>query len=102
MGSMHTMLEDIPGGIDRLAAFYAERARGQVGLIVTGGIAPNLAGRALPMGNAMDTKEEADKHKIITKAVHDEGGKICMQILHVGRYGYSPDNVSASNTKAPI
>ena len=88
MGSMHTMLEDIPGGIDRLAAFYAERARGQVGLIVTGGIAPNLAGRALPMGHAMDTKEEADKHKIITKAVHDEGGKICMQILHVGRYGY--------------
>lgn len=102
MGSMHTMLEDIPGGIDRLAAFYAERARGQVGLIVTGGIAPNLEGRALPMGHAMDNKEEAEKHRVITKAVHDEGGKICMQILHVGRYGYSPDNVSASDTKAPI
>ncbi len=102
MGSMHTMLEDIPGGIDRLAAFYAERAKGQVGLIVTGGIAPNLDGRALPMGHAMDTVEEAEKHKVVTKAVHDEGGKICMQILHVGRYGYSPNNVSASETKAPI
>lgn len=102
MGSMHTMLEDIPGGIDRLAQFYAERARGQVGLIVTGGIAPNLEGRALPMGHAMDNKEEAEKHRVITQAVHDEGGKICMQILHVGRYGYSPDNVSSSETKAPI
>ena len=102
MGSMHTMLEDIPGGIDRLAAFYAERARGQVGLIVTGGIAPNLEGRALPMGHAMDNKAEAEKHRVVTKAVHDEGGKICMQILHVGRYGYSPKNVSASDTKAPI
>jgi len=102
MGSMHTMLEDIPGGIDRLAAFYAERARGQVGLIVTGGIAPNLEGRALPMGHAMDNIEEAEKHRIVTKAVHDEDGKICMQILHVGRYGYAPTNVSASDTKAPI
>ncbi len=102
MGSMHTMLEDIPGGIDRLAAFYAERARGQVGLIVTGGIAPNLAGRALPIGHAMDNEEEAEKHRTVTKAVHDEGGKICMQILHVGRYGYSEHNVSASDTKAPI
>lgn len=102
MGSMHTMLEDIPGGIDRLAAFYAERARGQVGLIVTGGIAPNLAGRALPIGHAMDNEGEAEKHRTVTKAVHDEGGKICMQILHVGRYGYSEHNVSASDTKAPI
>ncbi len=102
MGSMHTMLEDIPGGIDRLAAFYAERARGQVGLIVTGCIAPNLEGRALPMGHAMDNEAEAEKHRVVTKAVHDEGGKICMQILHVGRYGYSPDNVSSSETKAPI
>jgi 2,4-dienoyl-CoA reductase (NADPH2) len=102
MGSMHTMLEDIPGGFERMAAFYGERARGQVGLIVTGGIAPNLQGRALPVGEPMNTKEEAEKHKIVTEAVHKEGGKICMQILHVGRYGYTPENVSASDTKAPI
>ena len=102
MGSMHTMLEDIDGGIPRLAAFYAERARGQVGLIVTGGVAPNKQGLAIPVGHPLDTLEEAEKHKEITQAVHNEGGKICMQILHVGRYGYSPENVSASATKAPI
>ncbi len=102
MGSMHTMLEDIPGGHERLAQFYRERARGQVGLIVTGGVAPSLEGRAIPMGHAMDNEEEAERHRPITKAVHDEGGKICMQILHVGRYGYTDKNVSASDTKAPI
>ena len=102
MGSMHTMLEEFPGGIERMAAFYAERARGQVGLIVTGGIAPNPEGNALPIGHPMNTKELAEKHKVVTKAVHDEGGKICMQILHVGRYGYTEKNVSASDTKAPI
>lgn len=102
MGSMHTMLEDIDGGIPRLAAFYAERARGQVGLIVTGGVAPSKQGLALPVGHPLDNLAEAEKHKEVTKAVHDEGGKICMQILHVGRYGYTPENVSASNTKAPI
>jgi 2,4-dienoyl-CoA reductase (NADPH2) len=102
MGSMHTMLEDIDGGIPRLATFYAERARGQVGLIVTGGVAPSKQGLALPVGHPLDNLEEAEKHKEVTKAVHDEGGKICMQILHVGRYGYTPQNVSASNTKAPI
>lgn len=102
MGSMHTMLEDIDGGIPRLAAFYAERARGQVGLIVTGGVAPSKQGLALPVGHPLDNLEEAEKHKEVTKAVHNEGGKICMQILHVGRYGYTPENVSASNTKAPI
>lgn len=102
MGSMHTMLEDIDGGIPRLAAFYAERAKGQVGLIVTGGVAPSKQGLALPVGHPLDNLEEAEKHKEVTKAVHDEGGKICMQILHVGRYGYTPENVSASNTKAPI
>ena len=102
MGSMHTMLEDIDGGIPRLAAFYAERAKGQVGLIVTGGVAPNKQGLALPVGHPLDNEAEAEKHKEVTKAVHDEGGKICMQILHVGRYGYTPENVSASNTKAPI
>ena len=102
MGSMHTMLEDIDGGIPRLAAFYAQRAKGQVGLIVTGGVAPSKQGLALPVGHPLDNEAEAEKHKEVTKAVHDEGGKICMQILHVGRYGYTPENVSASNTKAPI
>ncbi|MEO0899510.1 MAG: NADPH-dependent 2,4-dienoyl-CoA reductase [Bacteroidota bacterium] len=102
MGSMHTMLEDIENGFERMAAFYAERARGQVGLIVTGGIAPNNEGRAIPMGHPMNSPEVAEHHKIVTEAVHKEGGKICMQILHVGRYGYSPQNVSASDTKAPI
>jgi len=102
MGSMHTGLEDIPGGMPRMARFYAERAKGQVGLIVTGGIAPSEEGNALPGGKAMNSIEEADKHKIVTQAVHDEGGTICMQILHVGRYGYSPNNISASDTKAPI
>lgn len=102
MGSMHTMLEDIEGGIPRLAAFYAERARGQVGLIVTGGVSPNKEGSAIPIGHPLNNEEEAEKHKAVTAAVHAEGGKICMQILHVGRYGYTPNNVSASNTKAPI
>ena len=102
MGSMHTMLEDIPGGMPRLAAFYAERARGQVGLIVTGGVAPNKQGLALPVGHPLDNEEEAEKHKMVTEAVHKEGGKICLQILHVGRYGYTEQNVSASDTKAPI
>jgi 2,4-dienoyl-CoA reductase (NADPH2) len=102
MGSMHTMLEDVEGGYERMAAFYGERARGQVGLIVTGGIAPSKQALALPMGHPLDNKEEAEKHRIVTDAVHQEGGKICMQILHVGRYGYTPQNVSASDTKAPI
>ncbi|AWV98585.1 NADPH-dependent 2,4-dienoyl-CoA reductase [Arcticibacterium luteifluviistationis] len=102
MGSMHTMLEDIPGGHEKLAAFYRERAKGQVGLIVTGGIAPSKEGMALPFGEPLDTKEKAEEHKIVTSAVHEEGGKICMQILHVGRYGYTENNVSASDTKAPI
>jgi len=102
MGSMHTMLEDIPEGHERLAAFYAERARGQVGLIVTGGVAPNKAGLALPIGHPLDNEEEVWKHKVVTDAVHAEDGKICMQILHTGRYGYSEHNVSASDTKAPI
>jgi len=102
MGSMHTMLEDIPEGHERLAAFYAERAQGQVGLIVTGGVSPNKAGLALPVGHPFDNEGEIWKHKVVTDAVHAEGGKICMQILHTGRYGYSEHNVSASDTKAPI
>jgi len=102
MGSMHTMLEDIDGGHERLAVFYAERARGQVGLIVTGGVAPNKAGLALPVGHPLDNEDEVWKHRHVTDAVHAEDGKICMQILHTGRYGYSEHNVSASDTKAPI
>ncbi|MEL6389692.1 MAG: NADPH-dependent 2,4-dienoyl-CoA reductase [Bacteroidota bacterium] len=102
MGSMHTGLEEQPNGYERMAQFYRERARGQVGLIVTGGIAPNEEGLAIPIGHPLNSEAEADKHKIITEAVHEEGGKICMQILHVGRYGFSDKNVSASDTKAPI
>ena len=102
MGSMHVGLEEAPNGFERMAAFYAERARGGVGLIVTGGIAPNAAGRPMPGGAAMTTQAEADKHKIVTQAVHDAGGKICMQILHFGRYAYHPELVAPSSLKAPI
>ncbi len=102
MGSMHTNLEEIPGGLERAAVFYAERARGQVGLIVTGGIAPNVAGSVGPHAAMMTTQEEADKHKVITEAVHKEDGKICLQILHAGRYAYHPSLVAPSPVKAPI
>lgn len=102
MGSMHTNLEEIPGGLDRAATFYAERARGQVGLIVTGGIAPNVAGSVGPHAAKMTTQEEADQHQVITDAVHKEGGKICLQILHSGRYAYHPNLVAPSPIKAPI
>ncbi|MEM9544919.1 MAG: NADPH-dependent 2,4-dienoyl-CoA reductase [Bacteroidota bacterium] len=102
MGSMHTNLEEIPGGFDRAAVYYAERARGQVGLIVTGGIAPNLEG-SVGMGAAkLTTEEEAEQHKKITEAVHKEGGKICMQILHSGRYAYHPKGVGPSAIQSPI
>ncbi len=102
MGSMHTGLEEEKNGYERMAAFYAERAKGGVGLIVTGGIAPNIQGWTGPFSARMSTKKHVKKHKIITKAVHKEGGKICMQILHTGRYGYHPLNVSASDIKSPI
>tara|TARA_R110000744_G_scaffold72811_6_gene146022 strand:- start:1362 stop:3440 length:2079 start_codon:yes stop_codon:yes gene_type:complete len=102
MGSMHLGLEEEKGGFDKLAAFYAERARGGVGLIVTGGISPNIAGWVAPFAGRMSSLRHAKKHKVITDAVHQEGGKICMQILHSGRYGYHPFNVSASAIKAPI
>ncbi len=102
MGSMHVGLEEAPNGFERMAAFYAERARGGVGLIVTGGIAPNAAGRPMPGGAAMTTQAEADKHKVVTQAVHEAGGKICMQILHFGRYAYHPELVAPSSLKAPI
>lgn len=102
MGSMHTGLEEEKNGLERIAAYYAERARGGVGLIVTGGIAPNIQGWTGPFSARMSSKKHARHHQKITKAVHDEGGKICMQILHAGRYGYHPFNVAPSKIKAPI
>lgn len=102
MGSMHVGLEEAENGFERMAAFYAERARGGVGLIVTGGIAPNDRARPMPGGARMTTPEEANKHKVVTHAVHEAGGKICMQILHFGRYAYHPELVAPSAIKAPI
>ena len=102
MGSMHTGLEEEKNGIDKIAAYYAERARGGVGLIVTGGIAPNIQGWTGPFSARMSSKKHAKHHQKITKAVHAEGGKICMQILHAGRYGYHPFNVAPSAKKSPI
>ncbi|WP_282073697.1 NADPH-dependent 2,4-dienoyl-CoA reductase [Polaribacter atrinae] len=102
MGSMHTGLEEEKNGLDRIAAYYAERAKGGVGLIVTGGIAPNIQGWTAPFSSRMSTKKHAKKHQKITAAVHKEGGKICMQILHAGRYGYHPFNVAPSKIKSPI
>ena len=102
MGSMHTGLEEEQNGFNRMSVYYAERARGGVGLIVTGGIAPNAAASGFPGGAKMDTEEESVKHKIVTKAVHDEGGKICMQILHTGRYAYSKEPIAPSAIQSPI
>lgn len=102
MGSMHVGLEEAPGGYDRMAAFYAERAKGGVGLIVTGGISPNDHGLTFKGGSKLDTHEEAEHHKVITQAVHDAGGKIALQILHTGRYSYQKDIVAPSAIQAPI
>ncbi|MER7952236.1 NADPH-dependent 2,4-dienoyl-CoA reductase [Streptomyces sp. NPDC096079] len=102
MGSMHVGLEETEHGFARMAAFYAERARGGVGLIVTGGIAPNEAGRPWDGGAKLTTAEEVAEHRLITDAVHAEGGRIAMQILHFGRYAYHPGLVGPSPIKAPI
>jgi 2,4-dienoyl-CoA reductase (NADPH2) len=99
---MHTGLEEVKDHFDRLATFYAERAAGEVGLIVTGGFAPNEAGRVHIMGSKLTTSEEAKEHRRITDAVHHAGGAIALQILHTGRYGYHPGNVAPSAIKAPI
>ena len=102
MGSIHTGLEDRAKDTDRLAEYFAERARGGVGLIITGGYAPNRTGWLLPFGAKLTNRIEARRHRRITKAVHDADGKIAMQILHAGRYSYQPFSVSASSIKAPI
>ncbi|XBB68290.1 NADPH-dependent 2,4-dienoyl-CoA reductase [Nocardioides sp. WV_118_6] len=102
MGSMHTGLEDRPWHIDELAAYFAERAAGGVGLIVTGGYSPNVRGWLLPFGSQMTTRLNAHRHQRVTEAVHAHGGKIALQLLHAGRYGYTPFSVSASATKSPI
>ena len=102
MGSMHTGLEEEKNGFERMAAFYAERARGGVGLIVTGGFAPNLAGRVYHFGSQLSFPWQVGKHRIVTEAVHAAGGKIALQILHTGRYGYHPLNVAPSRLRAPI
>jgi 2,4-dienoyl-CoA reductase (NADPH2) len=102
MGSMHTGLEDRFYHYGKLAAFYRERARGGVGLIVTGGISPNRQGWLLPFGGTLNFAGDVLNHRRVTRAVHEEGGKILMQILHAGRYGYQPLVVSASAVKSPI
>jgi 2,4-dienoyl-CoA reductase (NADPH2) len=102
MGSMHTGLEDRFWNYGKLAAFYRERARGGAGLIVTGGISPNRQGWLLPFGGTLNFRGDVFNHRRVTRAVHEEGGKIVLQILHAGRYGYQPLVVSASNVKSPI
>jgi 2,4-dienoyl-CoA reductase (NADPH2) len=102
MGSMHTGLEDRARDYPKLAAYFAERARGGVGLIVTGGIAPNVAGWIGPFAGKLNTRREVARHRLVTQAVHAEGGRVCMQILHAGRYGYHPLLVAPSRLKAPI
>lgn len=101
MGSMHTGLEETKDW-NRVAEFYAARARGEVGLMVTGGIGPNLEGSVLPGAAMMTTQQDVDNHSIITKRVHDASGKIAMQILHAGRYAYGPKCVAPSAIKSPI
>ena len=102
MGSMHVGLEERPGGFDRMAAFYAERARGGVALMVTGGISPNDAGRPVKGGAKLSTAAEASQHRVVTDAVHAEGGKIALQLLHFGRYAAHPELVGPSAVQAPI
>jgi 2,4-dienoyl-CoA reductase (NADPH2) len=102
MGSMHTGLEDDPKHFHRLGAYFAERARGGVGLIVTGGFAPNIEGWASPFAGRLATHAAAARHRPMTAAVHAEGGAIALQILHTGRYGYHPLAVAPSRIKSPI
>jgi 2,4-dienoyl-CoA reductase (NADPH2) len=102
MGSMHTGLEDRFYNYPKLAAYFRERAKGGIGLIVTGGISPSRQGWLLPFGGTLNSVFDVPNHRRVTSAVHEEGGKIVMQILHAGRYGYQPFVVSASAIKSPI
>tara|TARA_R110002110_G_scaffold415609_1_gene651433 strand:- start:33392 stop:35410 length:2019 start_codon:yes stop_codon:yes gene_type:complete len=102
MGSMHTGLEEEKNGFERLAAFYAARAKGGVGLIVTGGVSPNIAGWLAPFALTLSKQKHCSEHQIVTEAVHAENGKIALQILHAGRYGYHPLCVAPSRIKSPI
>jgi len=102
MGSMHTNLEEFPNGFPRMARYFADRAKGGIGIIVTGGFAPNLEGGGMPNATMVSTPQEIENHRLITDAVHQEDGVICLQILHTGRYAYHPDLVSCSPLQAPI
>ncbi len=102
MGSMHTNLEEVPGGFERLAAFYIERVREGVALIVTGGIAPNPEGAVFEGAASLEREAQLPDHRRVVEAVHAQGGRICMQILHAGRYAYSPALVAPSAIQAPI
>ncbi|UXA19031.1 NADPH-dependent 2,4-dienoyl-CoA reductase [Mycobacterium sp. SMC-4] len=102
MGSMHLGLEDRPGDVSALAEFYAQRAAGGVALIITGGIAPNRTGWLLPLAGKLSTVREAHRHRMVTEAVHDAGGRIALQVLHAGRYAYHPLAVSASAGRSPV
>lgn len=102
MGSMHTGLEEAKGGFAKLAAFYEERAKGGVGLIITGGISPNFRGSLVPFGSQLSWFWQTGRHRLLTQAVHPYGAKICLQLLHAGRYGYHPLNQAPSAIQSPI
>jgi 2,4-dienoyl-CoA reductase (NADPH2) len=102
MGSMHTGLEDRASDFPKLAAYFGERAAGGVGLIVTGGFSPNMMGWLTPFAGKLSWPWEAGKHRQVTDAVHSHGAKICMQLLHAGRYSYHPLSVAPSRIKSPI
>jgi 2,4-dienoyl-CoA reductase (NADPH2) len=102
MGSMHTGLEDRAADFPKLAAYFAARARGGAGLLVTGGIAPNRAGWSKPFAGKLSSQREVARHRLVTAAVHEAGGRICMQILHTGRYAYHPFPVAPTALRAPI
>ncbi|HJU40217.1 MAG TPA: NADPH-dependent 2,4-dienoyl-CoA reductase, partial [Tahibacter sp.] len=102
MGSMHTGLEDRASDFDKLAAYFAERAKGGVGLIVTGGISPSIRGWLKPFSGRLSMPWHVARHRKIAQAVHGEGGRVCVQILHAGRYGYHPLSVAPSKIKSPI
>ena len=102
MGSMHTGLEDKKQDFPRLAAYFSERAAGEVGLIVTGGIAPGLRGSLTPTPSGLFNRLQVPRHKLVASAVHAEGGKVCMQILHGGRYSYHPLSVAPTAIQSPI